>query len=154
MKRLPWQIIESRCCQCCVSGMLSWIFFSHIFQDNSKLIYCWRGTVTEKIWANWQGIIVLFTQNIVTKPSGGDPGSEIWDPEKNLSLGQKGTGSRLPNPWVKKAPDPWVKKATDPGSDPEHWMLVLLSYLRQPIGDLKYGSLIHIHRRVSKETYF
>jgi hypothetical protein len=54
----------------------------------------------KKIWANFQRIIELFTQKIVTKLSKigvWDPGSEIRDPEKPYSgsRGQKDTGSRL-----------------------------------------------------------
>jgi hypothetical protein len=54
----------------------------------------------KKIWANFQRIIELFTQKIVNKLS------KIWirDPEKTYS------GSRIPDPEVKKAPIP------DPGS--------------------------------------
>jgi hypothetical protein len=61
----------------------------------------------KKIWANFQRIIELFTQEIVNKLSKiwiWDPGSEIRDPEKTYS------GSRIPDPGVKKAPIP------DPGS--------------------------------------
>jgi hypothetical protein len=46
----------------------------------------------KKIWANFQRIIDLFAQNIVTKLSKvwvWDPGSEIRDPEKTYS------GSRI-----------------------------------------------------------
>ncbi len=74
----------------------------------------------KKIWANFQRIIKLYTQNIVTKlskiwvwdPGSGirDPGSEIRDPEKPIpdpgSRGQKSTGSRIPDP------------------DPQHWFWV------------------------------
>jgi hypothetical protein len=56
----------------------------------------------KKIWANFQRIIELFTQKIVTKLSEiwvWDPGSEIRDPEKPHSgsriQGSKGTGSRI-----------------------------------------------------------
>jgi hypothetical protein len=54
----------------------------------------------KKIWANFQRIIELFTQKIVTKLSKiwlWDPGSEIRDPEKTYSgsRDQKGTGSRI-----------------------------------------------------------
>jgi hypothetical protein len=56
----------------------------------------------KKIWANFQRIIELFTQKIVTKPSKiwvWDPGSEVRDPEKPFpdpgSRGQKSTGSRI-----------------------------------------------------------
>jgi hypothetical protein len=60
----------------------------------------------KKIWANFQRIIELFTQKIVTKLSkiwvwdlGSEPGTEknlfrIPDPG---SRGQKSTGSRIPN---------------------------------------------------------
>jgi hypothetical protein len=51
----------------------------------------------KKIWGNFQRIIELFTQKIVTKPSKiwvWDPGTEIRDPEN------------IPDPGVKKAPDP------------------------------------------------
>ncbi len=56
--------------------------------------------VKKKIWANFQRIIELFTQKIVTKLSKiwvWDPGSEVRDPEKTHSgsRGQKGTGSRI-----------------------------------------------------------
>ncbi len=61
----------------------------------------WR----KKIWANFQRIIELFTQKIVTKLSKiwiWDLGSEIRDPEKPIpdpgSRGQKGTGSWIPDP--------------------------------------------------------
>jgi hypothetical protein len=63
----------------------------------------------KKIWANFQRIIELFTQKIVTKLSKiwvWDPGSEIRDPEKTHS------GSRIPDPGVKKAPDPGSGSAT------------------------------------------
>ncbi len=57
----------------------------------------------KKIWANFQRIIELFTQKIVSRLSKiwvWDPGSGIRDPgsEKNLF--------RIPDPGVKKAPDP------------------------------------------------
>jgi hypothetical protein len=52
----------------------------------------------KKIWANFQRIIELFTQKIVTKLSK----IWVWDPRsesgKNLF--------RIPDPGVKKAPDP------------------------------------------------
>jgi hypothetical protein len=59
----------------------------------------------KKIWANFQRIVELFTQKIVTKLSKvwvWDPGSEIRDPRSGIrkkpipdpgSRGQKGTGS-------------------------------------------------------------
>jgi hypothetical protein len=69
----------------------------------------------KKIWPNFPRIIEVFTQKIVTKPSKiwvWDPGSEIRDPGSGKNLfripdpgfrGQKGTGSRIPDP------------------DPQHW---------------------------------
>ncbi len=62
----------------------------------------------KKIWANFQRIIELFTQKIVTKLS--KYGFGIRDPEKTYSgsriRGQKGTGSRIPDP----DPKHWVKE--------------------------------------------
>ncbi len=64
----------------------------------------------EVLWANFQRIIELFTQKIVTKLSKiwvWDPGSEIPPPPgsgKNLF--------RIPDPGVKKAPDPGSGSAT------------------------------------------
>jgi hypothetical protein len=67
-----------------------------------KIIFvlkCWR----KKIWANFQRIIELFTQKIVTKISKiwvWDPGSEIRDTENNYS-GSRNQGSkrhRIPDP--------------------------------------------------------
>jgi hypothetical protein len=63
----------------------------------------------KKIWANFQRIIQLFTKKIVKrlfKIWSWDPGSEIRDPEKTHS------GSRIPNPGVKKTPDPGSGTAT------------------------------------------
>jgi hypothetical protein len=54
----------------------------------------------KKIWANFQRIIELFTQKIVTKPS------KIW-------IWDLGSGIQK-----KPIPDPGVKKAPDPGSGP------------------------------------
>jgi hypothetical protein len=54
----------------------------------------------EKIWANFQRIIELFTQKVVTKLSK----IWVWDP-------RSGSGIRK-----KSIPDPGVKKAPDPGS--------------------------------------
>ncbi len=63
----------------------------------------------EKMWANFQRIIELFTQKIVTKLLKiwvWDPGSKIRYPEKTYS------GSWIQDPWVKKAPDPGSGSAT------------------------------------------
>jgi hypothetical protein len=57
----------------------------------------------KKIWANFQIIIELFTQKIVTKLSKiwvWDPGSGIRDPGPGKNL------YRIPDPGFKKAPDP------------------------------------------------
>jgi hypothetical protein len=71
---------------------------SHIFHKIAT--YYSFEMLKKKIWANFQRIIELFTQKIVTKLSKiwvWDPGSEIRDPEKTYSRsrGQKGTGSRI-----------------------------------------------------------
>jgi hypothetical protein len=61
----------------------------------------------KKIWANFQRVIELLTQKIVTKLSK----IWVWDPRSGIrkkpipdpgSRGQKGTGSRIPDPqhWV------------------------------------------------------
>jgi hypothetical protein len=58
----------------------------------------------KKIWANYQRIIELFNQKIVTKLS--NTGIWFWDPGSGIrkkpipdpgSRGQKGTGSRICN---------------------------------------------------------
>jgi hypothetical protein len=57
----------------------------------------------KKIWANFQRIMELFTQKIVTKLSKiwvWDPGSEIRDPEKTYS------GSRIQGSKKHRIPDP------------------------------------------------
>jgi hypothetical protein len=65
----------------------------------------------KKIWANFQRIIELLTQKLVTKLSKiwvRDPGSGIRKkpiPDPG-SRGQKGTGSRIPDP------------------DPQHWLII------------------------------
>ncbi len=71
--------------------------------QNWKLFYFWNAE--EKIWANFQRIIGLFTQKIVTKL----PKIWVWDPGswKNLL----------------RIPDPGVKKATDP--DPQHHLYAI-----------------------------
>jgi hypothetical protein len=62
----------------------------------------------KKIWANFQRIIELFTQQIASKLSKiwvWDTGSEIRDPEKTYS------GSRIQGSKRHRIPDP----------DPQHW---------------------------------
>ncbi len=56
----------------------------------------------KKIWANFQRIIELFTQKIVTKLSK----IWVWDPGSGKNL------FRIPDPVVKKAPDPGSGSAT------------------------------------------
>ena len=56
----------------------------------------------KKIWANFQRIIELFTQKIVTKLSK----ISVWDPGSGINL------FRIPDPGVKKAPDPGSGSAT------------------------------------------
>jgi hypothetical protein len=53
----------------------------------------------KKIWANFQRIIELFTQKIVTKLSK----IWLWDPGSGKNL------FRIPDPGVKKAPDPGIR---------------------------------------------
>ena len=63
----------------------------------------------KKIWTNFQRIIELFTEKIVTKLSKTwvrDPGSKIRD------LGSGKNIFRIPDPGVKKAPDPGSGFAT------------------------------------------
>jgi hypothetical protein len=54
------------------------------------------------MWANFQRIIELFTQKIVTKLSK----VWVWDPGSGKNL------FRIPDPGVKKAPDPRSGSAT------------------------------------------
>jgi hypothetical protein len=65
----------------------------------------------KKMWANFQRIIELFTKKMSKSTSKyglgiRDPRSGIRDPEKTHS------GSRIPDPGVKKAPDPGSGSAT------------------------------------------
>ncbi len=70
-------------------------FFCHTFWCSHKFHkienYFSFEVLKKKIWANFQRIIKLFTQKIVTKLSK----IWVWDPG---SRGQKGTGSRIPDP--------------------------------------------------------
>ncbi len=66
--------------------------------------YSSLGVLKKKIWANFQRIIELFTQKIVTKLS------KIW-----FGIRDQGSGKslfRIPDPGVKKAPDPGSGSAT------------------------------------------
>ena len=69
----------------------------------TKLNYFIFEMLKKKIWANFQRIIELFTQKIVTKLSKiwfWDPVSEIRDPEKTYS------GSRIQRLKRHRIPDP------------------------------------------------
>jgi hypothetical protein len=85
------------------------IFCSHKF--NKTEYYFIFDMLKKKIWPNFPRIIEVFTpknchQALKNMDFGiRDPGSEIRDPEKTYSgsRGQKGTGSRIPDP------------------DPQHW---------------------------------
>ncbi len=68
---------------------LSYLFFGA--KNFTKLNYFIFEMLKKKIWANFQRIIELFTQKIVTKLSK----IGVWDP-----------GSEIRDPGVKKAPDP------------------------------------------------
>jgi hypothetical protein len=68
--------------------------------QNCKLFYF--KMLKKKIWANFQRIIELFTQKIVTKLSK----IWVWDPGSGKNL------FRIPDPGVKKAPDPGSGSAT------------------------------------------
>jgi hypothetical protein len=81
--------------------------------------------------ANFQRIIELFTQKIVNKLSKiwvWDLGSEIRDPEKTYS------GSRIPDPGVKKAPDPGSGSATlfPRAYNPFFWVKILKFFDADP----------------------
>ncbi len=86
---------------------ISWktFFCSHKFLKIEN--YFIFGMRMKKIWANFQRILELFIQNIVTKLSKTwvwDPGSEIRDPKKTYS------GSRIQGSERHRIPDP----------DPQH----------------------------------
>ncbi len=63
-----------------------YLFYSHKF--NKIVNYFMFEMLNKKIWANFERMIELFTQKIVTKLSK----IWVWDPG---SRGQKGTGSRI-----------------------------------------------------------
>ncbi len=106
----------------------------------------------EKIWANFQRTIELFTQKIVTKLSKiwlWDPGSgknlfRIPDP---VSRGQKGTGSRIPDP----GPQYWLhvpfkrSVVVDFCSSVEQtkrmWIGIFIESVEDPYADPDLGSV-------------
>ena len=75
-------------------NLLSYLFFGVI--NFTKLNYFIFKMLKKKIWANFQRIIELFTQKIVSKLSK----IWVWDPVSGKNL------FRIPDPGVKKAPDP------------------------------------------------
>jgi hypothetical protein len=80
---------------------------SHKFHQIANY-FCFE-VLKKKIWVNFQRIIELFTQKIVTKLSKiwvWYPGCEIRDPGSRKNL------FRIPDPGVKKAPDPGSGSAT------------------------------------------
>ncbi len=84
------------------TNLLSYFFCSHKFHISEN--YFIFEMLKRKIWANFQRIIELFTQKSVTKLSK----IWVWDPGSGKNL----SGSRIPNPGVKKAPDPGSGSAT------------------------------------------
>ncbi len=81
-------------------------FFCHTFLCSHKFHkienYFSFEVLKKKIWANFQRILELFTQKIVTKLSK----IWLWDP-----------GSGIPDPGVKKAPDPGSGPSTLRGTE-------------------------------------
>jgi len=80
--------------------ILSYLFFRVI--NFTKLNYFIFEMLKKKIWANFQRIIELFTEKIVSKLSE----IWVWDPGSGKNL------FRIPDPGVKKAPDPGSGSAT------------------------------------------
>jgi hypothetical protein len=74
----------------------------HGEQERKIVNYFSFEVLKKKNWANFQRIIELFTKKL--SKSSKKYGLGIWDPEKTYS------GSRIPDPGVKKHPIP------DPGS--------------------------------------
>jgi hypothetical protein len=79
-------------------NLLSYLFFGVI--NVTKLNHFIFEMLKKKIWVNFQRIIELFTQKIVSKLSK----IWVWDPRSGKNL------FRIPDPGVKKAPD----------TDPQH----------------------------------
>ncbi len=94
--------------------ILSYLFCSHKFHKIEN--YFIFEMLKKNCWANFQRIIELFTQNIVTKLSKiwvCDPGSGGIRKKPTLDPGSR----KIPNPRVKKAPD-LGSRIPDP--DPQH----------------------------------
>jgi hypothetical protein len=98
-------------------NLLSYLFFGAI--NFTKLNYCIFQMVKKKNWANFQRIIELLTQKIVTKLSK----IWAWDPRSGIRRkpipdpgprGQKGTGSRIRIRNTAPRLDPWYRFETLP----------------------------------------
>ncbi len=87
--------------------MLSYLYFGAI--NFTKLNYFIFEMLKKKNWANFQRIIELFTQKIVTKLSK----IWVWDP----GSGKVYSGSRIQESKRHRIPDP----------DPQHWLYLLAS---------------------------
>ncbi len=83
--------------------LLSYLFFGVI--NFTKLNYFIFEMLKKNFWANFQRIIELFTQKIVSKLSK----KWVWD--TGFGIRDPGSGKNL-----FRIPDPGVKKAPDPGS--------------------------------------
>jgi hypothetical protein len=115
---------------------ICWLNFlcSHKFHKIANYISFFE-VQKKKIWANFQRIIELFTQKIVTQLSK----IWMWDPGSGKNL------FRIPDPGVRKVPDPGSGSATLRGSLPQSWIRILLiSSLTFKMLVLNF-SKIHLH---------
>jgi hypothetical protein len=114
--------------------------FSHKFHKTAN--YFSFEVLKKKIWANFQRIIELFTQKIVTKHSK----IWIWDPGSGKNL------IRIPDPGVKKAPDSGSGSATlDPwhfGADPDPRIPTLTYGSADPYTDIRIRLLSSLTLKV------
>jgi hypothetical protein len=95
-------------------------FFCHTFYWSHKFHKLFFFMLKRKMWSNFQTIIELFPQKIVTKLSK----IWVWDPGSEIGIRDPGSGKKL-----FRIPDPGVKKATDPGSGSATLLLSLKNYL-------------------------
>jgi hypothetical protein len=94
--------------------------------------------VKKKIWANFQIIIELFTQKIVTKLS------KIWIWDLGSGIRDPGSGKNL-----FRIPDPGVKKAPDPGSATLLRRYILC--IHSAVGAKRY--ILHIYTACGARRY-
>jgi hypothetical protein len=103
-------------------NLLSYLFFGVI--NFTKLNYFIFEMSKKKIWANFQRIIELFTQKIVSRLSKvwvSDPGSEIRDPRSGIwDLEKTYSGSRIQGSKRHRIPDP----------DPQHCVFRSVLYIK------------------------